>query len=167
MLFDPRTVARADVERMMVEVVSWDLCDHLCKNLIVKMKGYEAFIFTWITSGRVYERRAAFTLMAASAIHDKKLPDETLDIYLKLLYEHADYAHEHVKKAASWALREIGKRDFAHLEKAVLTAHDLRESGNPTKNWIAKDALKELESAVKVEGRTRLISTGTKMGGAQ
>lgn len=30
--------------------------------------------------------------------------------------------------------------------------------------WIAKDAMKELENVVKVEGRTRLISTKTKMG---
>lgn len=164
LLFNHKDVTHSDIKKLMEEVISWDLCDHLCKNLIIKMKDYEDFIFEWIISPHVYEKRAAFTLIASSVIHDKKLSNDRLDAYLKLIYENSDNEHEHVKKAVSWALREIGKKDFDYNEKALLIAHDLIENGNKTQKWIAKDAMKELENMVKVEGRTRLISTNTKMG---
>ena len=62
-------------------------------------------------------------------------------------------------------LREIGKKDFLYNEKARILAHEMSESGNKTQAWIGKAALKELETLVKVEGRIRLISTNTRMGG--
>lgn len=164
LLFDCKSVTYSEIEELMRDVISWDLCDHLCKNLIVKMKGYTDFIYKWIDSDHIYKKRAAFTLMASSVIHDKKIPNDMLDTYLKLIYENSDNEHEHVKKAASWALREIGKKDFDYNEKAIQTAHELLENGNKTQKWIAKDAMKELENLVKVEGRGRLISTKTQMG---
>lgn len=72
--------------------------------------------------------------------------------------------HEHVKKAVSWALREVGKIDYAYNEKAIILANELKETGNKTQMWIAKDALKEIKNVVKAEGRKRLISVNTKMG---
>ena len=51
-------------------------------------------------------------LIAASVIHDKKLTDETVDGYLEMVTQYADDGRDHVKKAVSTALREIGKRTF-------------------------------------------------------
>lgn len=164
LLFDCKDITHSDIKRLMSDVISWDLCDHLCKNLIIKMKDYQDFIFDWITSPHVYKKRASFTLIASSAIHDKKVSNDVLDTYLKLIRENSESEHEHIKKAVSWALREIGKIDFSYNEKALLLAHDLKENGNKVQVWIAKDAMKELENVVKVEGRKRLISTKTKMG---
>lgn len=69
-----------------------------------------------------------------------------------------------IKKAVSWALREIGKTDFEYAEKVLLTAYDLLASGNKVQIWIAKDVIKELETAVKVKERKRLITSNSKMG---
>ena len=89
---------------------------------------------------------------------------KTLDIYLKLVYENSCYEHDHIKKAVSWALREIGKTDFEYAEKVLLTAYDLLASGNKVQIWIAKDVIKELETVVKVKERKRLITSNSKMG---
>lgn len=164
LLFDKKQTSLEEAAALMEDVISWDLCDHLCKNLIIKLKCYECLIPQWVESEKTYEKRAAFTLIASAAIHEKKLAGETLDHYLKLISEHSADEREHVKKAASWALREIGKRDFDYNEKAILLAHELKASGDKTQVWIAKDALKELENLVKVEGRSRLISAKSKMG---
>lgn len=164
LVFDKNHMAHADIENLMGDVVSWDLCDHLCKNLIAKMKDYEEFIYAWAASAHVYKKRAAYTLIATSAVHNKKLSQDTLDAYLELIKEDSQIEHEHVKKAVSWALREIGKRDFSCNERALLAAHELLEHGNKAQVWVAKDAMKELENLVKVEGRARLISTKTQMG---
>lgn len=155
------------IEQLISDVHSWDLCDHLCKNLIIKVKDYEMFIFKWVTSVQTYKKRAAFTLIASSVIHNKAITDDTLEDYLRLIQDYSDSEHEHIKKAVSWALREIGKKDFTYNEKAVLLARELKNAGNKAQVWIAKDALKELENLVKAEGRRRLISTDTQMGCVQ
>ena len=72
--------------------------------------------------------------------------------------------NNHIKKAVSWALREIGKTDFEYAEKVLLTAYDLLASGNKVQIWIAKDVIKELETVVKVKERKRLITSNSKMG---
>lgn len=163
-LFNPETLTICDIDNLMAEVNSWDLCDHLCKNLIIKLTNYEEYIFYWITANHVYKKRAAFTLIASAAIHDKKISQDTLNLYLKLIYEHSNSEHEHIKKAVSWALREIGKIDFDFNEKTLLLAHELLKNGNKTQVWIAKDVIKELENVTKTEGRKRLISVNSKMG---
>lgn len=164
LVFDKKYITHADIERLMGDVVSWDLCDHLCKNLIAKMKDYDEFIHEWITSAHTYKKRAAYTLIATAAVHNKNLSDDILDGYLEIIKSDSEVEHEHIKKAVSWALREIGKRDFNYNEKALLVAHEMLSDGNKTQIWIAKDAMKELENLVKVEGRTRLISRKTQMG---
>lgn len=164
LVFDKKYITPADIEKLMNEVVSWDLCDHLCKNLIAKMNTYEEFIYKWIASSHIYKKRAAYTLIATAAVHNKKLSQDRLDTYLKWIKQDSQIEHEHVKKAVSWALREIGKRDFDYNEKALLVAHELLDNGNKAQIWVAKDAMKELENLVKAEGRSRLISANTKMG---
>ena len=164
LLFEKKQVSHDDIEYLMGDVISWDLCAHLCKNLIIKMKDYDCFIKEWSRSSETYKLRAAFTLIASSAIHDDKLDEEAIDEYLMLIRECSNHPHEHVKKAVSWALREIGKIDYCNNEKALILAKELKENGNKTQLWIAKDALKEIENLVKVEGRKRLISAKSKMG---
>lgn len=162
LVYDKKTISYGEIEKLICDVQSWDLCEHLCKNLIVKLKSYDEFISNWIRSTHTYKKRAAFTLIASSVVHNKTITNDTLDDYLRIIQEYSD--SEHVRKAISWALREIGKKDFAYNEKAILLAYELKESGNKNKIWIAKDALKELETLVKVEGRGRLISSNTQMG---
>lgn len=111
-----------------------------------------------------YKKRAAYTLIAASAVHNKKLSPDTLDEFLKLIKQDTQIEYEHIKKAVSWALREIRKRDFDYNEKALFVAHELLRTENKAQIWVAKDAIKELENVVKAEGRTRLISKNTQMG---
>lgn len=164
LVFNKKTISHEDIERIILDVRSWDLCDHLCKNLIIKLKDYDEFIMKWVTSTHTYKKRAAFTLIASSVIHNKSITNDTLDDYLCIIKEYSDSEHEHIRKAVSWALREIGKRDFTYNEKAIILAHEMKESGNKTLAWIAKDVLKELETLVKVEGRGRLISPNTQMG---
>lgn len=164
LLFDAKKISDAEITALMNDVVLWDLCDHLCKNLIVKRKDYDVLIGKWIDSDKIYCKRAAFTLIAACAVHDKNVSEEKLDTYLQWIRQYSSDPREHVKKAVSWALREIGKIDFSYNEKAVLLAHEWKECGDKTQKSIAADALKELETVVQVAGRKRLISSQMQMG---
>ncbi len=163
-MFNRKTFTLKEIEQLMNDVCSWDLCDHLCKNLIIKLKGYKQLIGKWCTSDKTYFKRAAFTMIASAVIHEKAISNDTIDDYLRLIQEHSSDEREHIKKAVSWALREIGKKDFDYQEKSIILAYELKKSGNKVQVWIAKDTLKVLEKLVQVEGRGRLITADSKMG---
>ncbi len=164
LLMEKKKIDLDDINLMMKEVHSWDLCDHICKNLIIKLPGYKSLIWEWRDNNGTYYRRAVFTLIASVSVHEKNIIRDEIEEYFNLIFECADDNSEYVKKAISWALRELGKIDFDYAERAIEVAYKLIE--NPSKNcrWIGKDALKELETLVKVEGRSRLISSNTAMG---
>ncbi len=109
LVLDKRYISLHDVEQLMNDVCSCDLCDHLCKNLIIKLKGYEELIESWCNSKETYTKRAAFALLASAVIHEKSMSEDIIDNYLKLISQHSNDEREHVKKAVSWALKEIEK----------------------------------------------------------
>lgn len=135
--------------------------------MIIQVKDYESLISKWVVSTETYKKRAAFTLIASSVIHNKELTTDTLDYYLNIIRDYSNDDREHVRKAVSWALREIGKKDYNYNEKALLLAYELKNTGSKSQGWIAKDAIKELENLVKVDGRERLISINTQMGSSK
>jgi 3-methyladenine DNA glycosylase AlkD len=50
-----------------------------------------------------------------------------------------------VKKAVSWALRQMGKKNNNLRRAAISTALRIREQPHKSSRWIAADALRELE----------------------
>jgi 3-methyladenine DNA glycosylase AlkD len=52
-----------------------------------------------------------------------------------------------VKKAVSWALRSIGRRNAALNAAAVAVARRLASATEPAPRWVGKDALRELTGA--------------------
>ncbi|MFR2649737.1 MAG: DNA alkylation repair protein, partial [Blautia coccoides] len=79
LIVDKKQFSLQEAEAFMHDVISWDLCDHLCKNLLIQLKGYEDLIEKWCDAEATYMKRAAFTLMASAAIREKNLQMEALD----------------------------------------------------------------------------------------
>jgi 3-methyladenine DNA glycosylase AlkD len=164
---DPQTVHRSEIERWLREVVSWDLCDHLCGNLVRHRADAASLVRRWIVSPKLYVKRAAFALIAELAVHDRKLDDRTLADFIDLIAEHGGDPRPHVRQAASWALRSIGKRDAANHDLALQAAAELIAANDATKRWVGRDAMRELESLIKVRERGRLLSSKSKIGRKQ
>jgi 3-methyladenine DNA glycosylase AlkD len=164
MVADPKTIRPAAIERWLRDVVSWDLCDHLCGNLIRKRADAPSLVRRWIGSPRLYVRRAAFAVIAELAVHGKTLDDTILDDFTQLVVEHAGDPRPHARQAASWALRSIGKRDPAKHDRALQAAAELLATDDATKRWVGRDAMRELESLIKVAERGRLLSAKSRTG---
>ena len=64
-------------------------------------------------------RRAGLVLLCTLAVHDKRAPDERLVGLLPLVEQVADDERQPVSKAASWALRQVGKRSQACHAAAI------------------------------------------------
>ncbi len=100
----------------------------------------------WTGREPEFERRAGFVLMACAAVHRKDLPDAPFASLLPLIREQATDDRNYVKKAVSWALRQIGKRRLGLNAKAIRTAEQIGRIDARASRWVARDALRELES---------------------
>jgi 3-methyladenine DNA glycosylase AlkD len=97
-----------------------------------------------------FVKRAAFALIASLAMHEKNASDREFVRLLPLIRRGATDERNYVKKAVSWALRHIGKRNGSLNRAALGAARDIRRMDSRSARWIASDVIRELESkAVK------------------
>jgi len=147
---DPAQVTEAQMERWVRDFDSWDVTDQVCSNLFDKTALAYAKAVEWSTREEEFVRRAGFVLMAALSVHDKSAPDEAFERFLPVIRRGAVDDRNFVKKAVSWALRQIGKRSPALNRKSVALAKALRESPSRSARWVGSDALRELSSEAVV-----------------
>ena len=163
---DPAAVTEQQVEDWAGDFDSWDICDQATTSLFDLTKHAWTKAITWARRDEEWVKRAAFTLMAGLAVHDKAATDRAFTKLLPVIARAASDDRNFVKKAVNWALRNIGKRNRALNAAAITCAEKIRAAANKraggdrggdagarSARWVATDALRELTSA-KV--RTRL-----------
>jgi 3-methyladenine DNA glycosylase AlkD len=142
---DPREVKPSQMDRWAKDFDSWDVCDQCCSNLFDKTPFARDMIFKWNSSEKEYVKRAAFSLIAVIAVHDKKADDGLFIKFFPLIKKASTDERNFVKKSVNWALRQIGKRNKTLNGKAIKLAEEILKIDNKTARWIASDALKELK----------------------
>jgi 3-methyladenine DNA glycosylase AlkD len=158
MIDDPKKVTRQQMDAWVADFDNWATVDGACSYLFCRTPyAYEKAV-EWSTRKPEFEKRAAFSLMAYLAVHDKKAPDEKIAAFLPLIEKHSNDDRNFVKKAVNWALRQIGKRSLKLNKLAIETGDRIKEQGTPSARWIASDALRELKSAAIQERLKRKTS---------
>src|SRR3954471_4289872 len=137
-------VDEAQLDRWVADLDSWDLCDQLCQNLVRHTPCAWAEALEWSGREEAFVKRAGFATMAGLAVADKEADDERFAPFLRAVAERADDDRPIVRKGASWALRQIGKRSPGLHARAVETARELGTGGAGAR-WVGADALRELE----------------------
>lgn len=146
MVDDPKEVTEEQMERWALEFNSWDVCDQCCMKLFRKTPYAYQKIEEWSALDEEFVKRAAFTLIATLAVHDKKADDEKFEELFSLIIRESGDERNFVKKAVNWALRQIGKRNLDLNRKAIAVAEKIDQLNSRSAKWIAKDAIRKLES---------------------
>jgi 3-methyladenine DNA glycosylase AlkD len=146
LISEPELVTAAQMERWVRDFDNWDVCDGTCCHLFVDAKPAWAKAFSWSKRRKEFAKRAGFALGAFLAIHDKAAADVPFRRFLKVIEREAWDDRNFVRKAANWALRNIGKRNHRLNRAAIESAERIRQGGTRTGRWIAADALRELKS---------------------
>lgn len=146
MVDEPSSVTEAQMERWVSDITSWDLCDQLCGNLFDRTPYAFEKALGWSRRDEEFVKRAGFALMATSAVHRKDVSDARFEVFLPAISAQATDDRNYVKKAVSWALRQIGKRSPSLNRKAIATAREIERIDARAARWIARDVLRELES---------------------
>ena len=134
------------MERWAADFDSWDVCDACCGDLFDKTPFAYRKAAEWSAREEEFVKRAGFALMAYLAVHDKKAPDRQFLGFLPLIVRESTDDRNFVRKAVSWALRQIGKRNPALNLAAIAAAEAIRGTDSKAARWIAADALRELRS---------------------
>ena len=146
MVGDPAKLTEEQMEEWVKGINSWDVCDQVCMNLFEKNQLAWGKIVDWSEREEEFVKRAAFSLIACLAWHDKKAGDEKFIALLPVITRAATDERNFVKKAVNWALRNIGKRNLNLNGAAINTAKEIRRLDSKAARWIAADAIRELES---------------------
>lgn len=141
---DYKLVTESQIDSWTKDFNSWDICDQACANLFVKTPYFKSKALEFANAEAEFVKRTAFVLMACAAVHLKKEPDETFHQFLPIIEREAYDNRNFVKKAINWALRQIGKRNAVLHPHAVKTAENILAQQNKKANWVALDALREL-----------------------
>lgn len=152
MIEEPELVSSKQLNEWVVEFDYWEICDQCCMNLFRKTAFAYEKIFEWSEREEEYVKRAAFTLIAVLAVHDKKADDEQFEQFFPLIIKASTDNRNFVKKAVNWALRHIGKKNIHLNQRAIEVATEIKDINSRSSRWIANDALRELKGK-KVQER--------------
>ncbi len=145
MVDDPALVTRRQMDAWVVDLDSWDVCDQVCGNLFRSARAVDAAARAWAGRREAFVRRAAFSVAATQAVHDRGRPDADFEAWFPRIYRAAVDGRDPVKKGVSWALRQIGKRND-RLRRLASPRPSLLDLDDRHARWIARDALRELRS---------------------
>ena len=141
---DPDEVTPAQMDRWAKDFDNWAICDSTTFHLFDKTPYAWDKVAAWAPRKEEFVRRAAFALLAALAVHDKKAPDTNYRRSFKLIARAASDERNFVKKGVSWALRSIGNRSPALNAEAIQLATKLSKSKDATERWVGKDTLRDI-----------------------
>lgn len=152
MIDKPEEVTKKQMDLWVKEFDSWDVCDQVCNNLFNKTGFAFEKAEEWVKSKKEFVRRAGFALIACMGWSQKtRNYDKELVEFLPIIKKYSTDERNFVKKAVNWALRNIGKRNKKLNREAIKTAEAIVKMNSKTAKWIAKDALRELQSRAVVQ----------------
>jgi len=143
---DPAKVNEQQTDNWVKDICSWDVCDQLCMNLFEKLPFATKKISEWSKSDKEFVKRVPYAMIACIAWHDKEASDELFTSFFPVIKSGATDDRNYVKKAVSWALRNIGKRNLNLNKEALKLASEIRDINLKAARWIASDVIRELES---------------------
>jgi 3-methyladenine DNA glycosylase AlkD len=144
MVDDPAQVTREQMEAWVLDFDSWDLCDQVISNLFDLTPFAASVVRAWTKRPEEFVKRAGFAMIAAHTVHDRTAPDRTFTAWFPAIRRGAKDDRNYVKKAVSWALRQIGKRNLELNAAAIVEAETLTMSDVPSARWVGRDVLREL-----------------------
>ncbi len=145
MIDEHEKLTEEQMEDWVKDISSWDVCDQVCMNLFEKSALVWKKILDWAEREEEFVKRTAFALIACLAWHDKDAEDDRFTKLIPVIKGGALDNRNFVKKAVSWALRNIGKRNLNLNKAAINAAKEIQRIDSKAARWIASDAIRDLE----------------------
>ncbi len=144
-LFKSDSITEELMEKWVITFENWEVCDSFCMGFFARSDYALPKAIEWSTRKNEFEKRAGFVLMACYGFANKSAANKVFEQFFPIIKREAIDERLYVKKAVNWALRNIGKRNIDLNKKAIKVACQILKMNTKSANWIAKDALRELQ----------------------
>jgi 3-methyladenine DNA glycosylase AlkD len=141
---EPERVTAKQMDRWAESFDNWEICDQVCQNLFARTPLALAKAVEWTRRSEEFVKRAAFVLVAVRAVHDKRTDDSVFADLLPTVMAAADDDRPYVRKGASWALRQIGKRSDPLRARVLDTVTPYIDSNSRGARRVAREVSREL-----------------------
>ncbi|MCG8410214.1 MAG: DNA alkylation repair protein [Bacteroidales bacterium] len=145
-MYDAKNLTENLMEYWVASFENWEICDSFSMGLFAKSKFAVSKALEWTAREAEFEKRAGFTIIAAYCMADKQAGNEIFEQFLPIIISESIDERLYVKKAVNWALRNIGKRNIDLNRKAIEAANIILNKDTKSAQWIAKDAIRELQN---------------------
>lgn len=145
-IFTPRNVTEALMEKWSATFENWEICDTFCMGFLGTTRFAIPKAFEWAEREGEFQKRAGFVLMTAHSFTDKHATNEVYQRFFPVMVAHANDERTYVMKGINWALRQIGKRNPDLYREALDVAQTILARDTKPARWIAKDAIRQLQS---------------------
>jgi len=143
-IFDPKELTNDLLEKWVVTFENWEICDSFCMGLFAKSSFAIPKIIEWSQREKEFEKRAAFAILAAYCMADKKAANSVFENFFSIIKRESNDNRLYVRKAVNWSLRNIGKRNIDLNKKVLGIASEIVRMDTKCSNWIGSDAIKQL-----------------------
>ena len=143
---DPELTDINLLQDWVIDINSWDLCDQFCNNLVINTEHVDLLIIDWCIQEETFVKRAGFSTMAVYALKNDELREKDIDGFFGLILNECWDKRNYVRKAVSWALKNIGKKDIHLNRKAVKIAKQMKEEKLKPAKETASEVLKEIQT---------------------
>ncbi len=143
-IFPPRNLTAELMETWVTTFENWEICDSFSMILFARSTFAVEKAMEWALRKEEFVKRAGFAIIAAYCNADKKADNTAFEKFFTPILNESDDERIYVKKAVSWALRNIGKRNRDLNKAALEIAQALIDSGTKAQTWIGRDAWNEL-----------------------
>jgi len=145
-LYNPKTVTNDLLEQWVITFENWEITDSFAMGLVAKSDFATPKILEWTKREQEFQKRAGFATIAAYCMADKFAINIVFEDFLSIVEANVTDERLYVKKAVNWALRNIGKRNKDLNTLAITSANRILKNKTKSAQWIAKNALKELQN---------------------
>jgi 3-methyladenine DNA glycosylase AlkD len=143
---DPELVTGAQMDAWTAAFDYWEICDQCCMNLFWRTPHAFQKAREWTGRDEEYVRRAGLALIAVLAWKDRDAGEADILALVPLVEEAASDSRTMIRKAADWALRQIGKRSVGCHGPVLESARRLADADDRNRSWVGRKAVTELTS---------------------
>ena len=143
-IFNIHDLTNELLEKWVVTFENWEICDSFCMGLFAKSKFAVPKILEWSQRESEFEKRAAFAILAAYCMADKKASNAVFIDFFPIIIRASNDDRLYVRKAVNWALRNIGKRNIDLRKEVLVTAKKIINLNTKSAKWIGSDAISQL-----------------------
>ncbi len=135
----PENVSAEQMNRWATDFINSEIVEQAVMTLFWKSK-YALFKATeWSLGADVFLQKAGLMTIAKIAAEKPTIRDEIFEPYFDIIENASTTSSPHVRNAAAYALREIGKRNRSLNGAAVNLSERLAKSDNFSAKWIAEE----------------------------